>query len=347
MALGLDLNNNSTGRASGTVTLEHEMAIKKEPKADPGYAIGVVSNLTGIHPETLRMWERRYGLVRPSRSDGRSRRYSEDDIRRLSLIKTLVDAGHQISTIAPLSMAQLQKRLDATSPKALRAAAGETGSCRIILVGSALPAKLAAARSDASDLQVVAVFDDDEQLKQQDALPETDAVVVEYATVQNETVGNVRRLMAMCGARKAVVIYGFGAGQALHDLESAGVTCLRAPASVADIQSACSGARAPLHPGSLPSAVSQDETIPPRQFTPQQLARISVRAPVIACECPLHLVDLISSLTAFETYSLECQNKNASDTESHAFLYANAAHARFLLESALHRVAEFEGIDLS
>lgn len=323
------------------------MATKQRPKEDPGYSIGVVSNLTGIHPETLRMWERRYGLVRPSRSEGRSRRYSDDDLRRLSLIKTLVDAGHQISIIAPLSMEQLQKRLDATSPRALRTAAGDTSPCRIVLVGSSLPAKLAAAKSDASELKVVAVFDDEEQMKQQDTVPETDALVVEFATVQNETVGQVRRLLTHCGARKAVITYGFGARQALHDLESAGVTCLRAPASVADIQSACSGARAAWQSASLPSAAIEDKAIPPHQFTPQQLARISARAPVIACECPHHLVDLIGSLSAFETYSLECQDRNAEDAEIHALLYVNAARARALLEAALERVAEFEGIDLS
>lgn len=35
----------------------------------PGYPIGVVSRLTKIHAETLRVWERRYGLVRPQRTE--------------------------------------------------------------------------------------------------------------------------------------------------------------------------------------------------------------------------------------------------------------------------------------
>ena len=322
------------------------MATKRSTNTDPGYSIGVVSKLTGIHPETLRMWERRYQVVRPGRSEGRSRRYSDDDIRRLSLIKTLVDAGHQISTIAPMAMAQLQKRLNATSPQALRPAARATGPCRIILVGSALPAKLAAARSEASNLRVVATFDSEDRMRQEKTLPETDALVVEYATVQSETVGNVRRLLALCGARKAVITYGFAPRQALHQLESAGVSCLRAPASIADIQSACGGVRE-SHPAFPPAVTSMEEAIPPKQLTPQQLARISVQVPVIACECPHHLVDLISSLSAFETYSLECQNKNPEDAEIHSFLYVKAAHARAALETALVRVAEFEGIDLS
>ena len=97
----------------------------------PAYAIGVVSKLTGIHPETLRMWERRYAVVQPGRSKGGSRRYSDADIQRLSLIKTLVDAGHQISTIAALSYSQLKARIDATTPRtATTSGAGRAGRDR-------------------------------------------------------------------------------------------------------------------------------------------------------------------------------------------------------------------------
>ena len=323
------------------------MATKKSSTTDPGYSIGVVSRLTGIHPETLRMWERRYEVVKPSRSEGRSRRYSDDDVRRLSMIKTLVDAGHQISIVAPLTMKQLQNRLEATSPQAFRPAAGETGPCRVILVGSTLRASLAASKSDASKLKIEAAFDDAEQLQSRDSFPEADALVVEYATVQKETIGDLRRLLARSGARKAVITYRFGARQALNDLESAGVTCLHAPASAAEIQSACIGPGAGFGATPLTSAAAQAPAIPPQLFTPKQLARISTRTPAIACECPHHLVDLISSLTAFETYSLECRNKNVEDAEIHAYLHASAAQARALIEAALQRVAEFEGIDLS
>lgn len=323
------------------------MATRKNTKPDPGYSIGVVSRLTGIHPETLRMWERRYAVVQPSRSEGRSRRYSDDDVRRLSIIKTLVDAGHQISIVAPLSMTQLQARLEATSPQALRSAAGKTGPCQIILVGSALRANLAAAKSDAPELKVVAAYDDAEQLRSHDSFPEADVLLVEYATVQSETIGELRRLLSLCGARKAVITYRFGTRRALNDLESAGFICLRAPASAGEIQSACIGSRAGMATTASPATGVKGSAIPPRQFTPQQLARISVRTPVIACECPHHLVDLIGSLAAFETYSLECQNKNVEDTEIHAFLHATTAQARALIETALKRVAEFEGIDLN
>ena len=57
-------------------------------KKQEGLSIGVVARSYQIHPQTLRLYERE-GLLRPSRSTGNTRLYSEDDLRRLQLILTL------------------------------------------------------------------------------------------------------------------------------------------------------------------------------------------------------------------------------------------------------------------
>jgi len=54
------------------------------------YIISVAARLLEVHPQTLRKYEK-YGLVRPSRSVGMLRLYSEEDLIRLKIIKTLVD----------------------------------------------------------------------------------------------------------------------------------------------------------------------------------------------------------------------------------------------------------------
>src|SRR5437867_11621319 len=56
------------------------------------YVISVAAELAGVHPQTLRIYERR-GLVDPERTRGGSRRYSEDDIARLHRIQELTAAG--------------------------------------------------------------------------------------------------------------------------------------------------------------------------------------------------------------------------------------------------------------
>jgi MerR family transcriptional regulator/heat shock protein HspR len=54
----------------------------------PLYMISVAAELAGLHPQTLRMYESK-GLVRPSRTPGGTRLYSESDVERLRLIQRL------------------------------------------------------------------------------------------------------------------------------------------------------------------------------------------------------------------------------------------------------------------
>jgi MerR family transcriptional regulator/heat shock protein HspR len=56
------------------------------------YVISVAAELAGVHPQTLRIYERK-GLVDPARTGGGSRRYSERDIERLRRIQELTAAG--------------------------------------------------------------------------------------------------------------------------------------------------------------------------------------------------------------------------------------------------------------
>jgi DNA-binding transcriptional MerR regulator len=63
------------------------------------YGISVASELSGIGQQTLRLYERR-GLLMPSRSDGGTRRYSDDDLERLKRITELVDQGVNLAGIA-------------------------------------------------------------------------------------------------------------------------------------------------------------------------------------------------------------------------------------------------------
>jgi MerR family transcriptional regulator, light-induced transcriptional regulator len=61
------------------------------------YRIKSVAALTGLTTSTLRAWERRYNLLTPERSRGGYRLYTEDDVARLSRIKSLLDNGFKVS----------------------------------------------------------------------------------------------------------------------------------------------------------------------------------------------------------------------------------------------------------
>lgn len=62
------------------------------------YVISVAAELAGMHPQTLRIYERR-GLLRPARTQGGNRRYSDDDIALLRRIAELTDEGLNLEGI--------------------------------------------------------------------------------------------------------------------------------------------------------------------------------------------------------------------------------------------------------
>lgn len=69
----------------------------------PRHPIRVVARRTGLTTAVLRAWEKRYGVVVPSRTGGGQRLYSDDDVERLALLHRAVEEGRAISQVANLS----------------------------------------------------------------------------------------------------------------------------------------------------------------------------------------------------------------------------------------------------
>ncbi len=81
------------------------------------YIISVAAELAGVHPQTLRMYERR-GLLAPKRTSGNSRRYSERDIARIQMIQELTQregislAGVKLFMQMREQLAEMQRRTE-------------------------------------------------------------------------------------------------------------------------------------------------------------------------------------------------------------------------------------------
>jgi MerR family transcriptional regulator, heat shock protein HspR len=75
------------------------------------YIISVAAELAGVHPQTLRIYERK-GLLRPARTAGNTRRYSERDIDRLRLIQDLTQAGVNLAGVKRII--RLQREVERT-----------------------------------------------------------------------------------------------------------------------------------------------------------------------------------------------------------------------------------------
>ena len=67
---------------------------------DKGYSIKDLEVLSGIKAHTIRIWEKRYGLLRPARTDTNIRYYSDEDLRRMLNVSMLVRNGFKISKVS-------------------------------------------------------------------------------------------------------------------------------------------------------------------------------------------------------------------------------------------------------
>src|SRR6188472_3772460 len=90
------------------------MAEQRDPQRAV-FVISVAAELAGVHPQTLRIYERK-GLLDPARTGGGSRRYSDEDIERLRRIQELTNdglnlAGVQMVLTLEAELAELQRAL--------------------------------------------------------------------------------------------------------------------------------------------------------------------------------------------------------------------------------------------
>jgi MerR family transcriptional regulator/heat shock protein HspR len=78
------------------------------------YIISVAAELAGVHPQTLRIYEQK-GLVRPHRTRGNTRRYSEEDIDRLRRVQALTQGGVNLAGVKRII--ELEEELERLSER--------------------------------------------------------------------------------------------------------------------------------------------------------------------------------------------------------------------------------------
>lgn len=307
---------------------------------EQSYRIGAVERLTGIAAVTIRMWERRYKAVEPYRTPANGRLYSRAQVARLAMLKQLVDAGHAISTVASLSDVELGQRL-AGLPDFRPTLSGPVGA---VVVGPHLGMEWPESGASDSNMTVACHVTPEAALA---APPEVaDVLVVELTIITPDSAQLIRRLAEHVSATTVMVIYQFGNSENLAQLHRAGVHTVSAPVRVAELQKML-----PALVNATPAAVDSSmpdpagflkEPPPARRFTDLELRRWAGQARSVQCECPEHLAALITKLSAFESYSRDCESRNPTDAAVHTLLFHTTARARRMMEDALHHLIEHE-----
>jgi DNA-binding transcriptional MerR regulator len=310
------------------------------------YRIGAVARLTGISPDTLRIWERRYDIVEPQRTPKGGRLYSQQDVTRLTMIKTLVDQGYAISTVANLPVEELNRRLNSSQPANLPPMG--SGQHEICVVGQAISVRACNTEGMPDGLELAGAYTDLEAFLEDET--ECDTLVIELPFLDRSIARDLNSVDLRKRAQRIVVIYAFSPSNIVSQLQRHGLQTLRAPVALEHIWQQCHLSHAKQvdwQPPDWNPRIASNEPIPPRRFSREQLVRLSQVTTSLECECPHHMSSVIEQLVAFEEYSARCEVATKQDAALHGYLHQMTARARWLMEIALEKLAEVEEIDVS
>ncbi|MEL7186603.1 MAG: MerR family transcriptional regulator [Pseudomonadota bacterium] len=315
------------------------------------YGIGAVAKLTGLTDHTIRVWERRYDAVVAQRASNGRRVYNPVDVEKLGLLKRLTDQGLSISQIASESVEALRERAESM---------GEIASVpvpdhvAVAMLGDFLPNQFSTHGRGTAPIEIVISDNSHDRFMADLSRQKVDVVILESPVLDSEVCDRVLQYMQQSGAPRGVVVYSFGRARDVDIARNSRIVTLRSPVDVDEVCAAVlraftpTSATRPKEP-SVPEASVPDwefgGPIAPRRFNNSQLTRLARVSTAIDCECPHHLAQLVADLTAFEVYSAQCSSRNDEDAALHRYLHQTTAQARALIEVALQRVADAEGIE--
>jgi len=308
----------------------------KQP-ADAGgvtYRAGAAARLAGLSAETLRVWERRYGVSDTRRTARGHRLYSAEQVRRLGMLKQLVDQGHAIGVLVGLSAAELQELVAGPTPGIQANAAIKTA-----VIGAGLYRRILSGAPGGSEISVQATCS---KLEDRESLPPdagVEVLLVELSELDESAIPDILAAQKRCGAMAVLVLYRFCSTATIRALRAQGCFAARVPAEVGELAVLC---RSALAGERLPASSQPD--VPPLRFDEEKLSTITARGSGIVCECPRHLADLLMMVGSFERYSARCASRNEQDALLHKELERAAGHARAILEVAMGRLADAEGL---
>lgn len=327
----------------------------------PRYRSSAAARMVNIPVATLRVWERRYNVVGPTQAPSGHRLYSSQDVRRLVLIKQLVNKGHAISMLARLETPLLQdlaneaeqtevalsrgQALPASRASVSASASASAEPIRLLLLGNGASARWSAELQGIEGLAVIGALDEG-PLSELSAQPlQADLILADLGSVHMESVDWLSRMMRSVGARQMIVIHGFANSRVLEALRARAAVLRRSPLQPDEFRrTVIETVRGWRSVGRALQALPDPAPAP--RFDSADLSQVIAQMPKVACECPKHLAELITLLGQFETYSADCESRQPADVALHAYLYRIAGHARAMMEEALATVAAAEGVSL-
>lgn len=286
----------------------------------PRYRSSAAARMVNIPVATLRVWKdgiRLWPRNKLHRVIGFIRVKS---IRRLVLIKQLVNRGtligrrpawrcvcslqdllheaEQAESVLPLSDKPVRKGVSAL-PTMLTAALDAPSRLRVLLVGADAGMRWRATLDAVPELDVVGTLDVRPQSELQLQHLSADTAVADLGALHMETVDWLVRVTKLVNARQMCVIYGFANSQVLEALRARGVILRRSPLPPDELSRALVDTVRGWQSVAEALRTLPDPAPPPR-FGGADLVNLSQTLPRVACECPQHLAELVTMLGAVQ-----------------------------------------------
>ena len=309
-----------------------------EPR--PLYGIGTVARLTGLKSDTLRVWERRYGLGASYKSATGRRQYTQSDLDHLQLVSALVKQGVRIGEIAASDRKTLEVLLEQQNQTGTSKSLPPSKP-RVVFVGAELCRWIDGHQGCISGVSaLLARMPVDDAIALVNGEQSADLLVAHCPSLTLQQIRGVEAVAARLGARRTIVLYQFANEQWLAELERNGHSALEYPVEPSRL--AFEMGRVQVEKETAEGIGNLSDLMPakPRLFSDQELLLAAEEKIVLDCECPRHLSELIRSLNDFEAYSSACSVENWKDAAIHASIYAYTCQARHLMEKALQSALE-------
>ena len=306
----------------------------------PLYGIGTVARLTGLKPDTLRVWERRYSLGASYKSATGRRQYTQTDLDHLQLVAALVQSGARIGEIASSERKTLERLVELRGEG--RQLPTEQPKPRVLIIGSKLANWLDSHQGCLSgvDAQVAAESLGAVRAEDFNGVGKVDVLVVEVSQVGNEAMQRLDDLRTALSPHTVLVMHEHCSERWMEELLQRQFAHLAFPPEAGELAFFLSQTVAEKTTKEGSNTLADLVTPRPRMFDQTQLNEARKLKSRINCECPQHITSLIEQLSEFETYSSECSVEDWQDAAVHATIYALTSQARWLMEKALDTVAQ-------
>jgi len=319
--------------SSGSIAME-----KLETR--PLYSIGTVSRLSGIKADTLRVWERRYGLGASGKSSGGRREYTQSDLEHLQIIAALRDQGTRIGDIAKRDRKTLEMTLNRTN--ANDKCTLPTPRLKVLFAGQLLAGWLDSHPGCIANVSAYIARMPLEELMSSapEALGEFDALILECPNLSENTLSLISALRSRTSASYIAACNGDGNHWPTGEIDDSAVDLLAMPPLPQDLGATLNSYVTRFHTSAGDTNTGELVNAKPRQYSDGDLSHVLTDRGDNDIAVPEQLSRLIRELNQFEALASKGEIDTWQDSAVQSCVFAYTNQARWLMEKAMGAVLD-------